>query len=118
MKESEWLPGSCFLPGTATPSGGVAGRGERLQSLSQSGRDGGREEGREGGREGGRGTGEEESGVMPYHSLTSELAEVRNECFLNTRGSRGGGEGEESKEEETNKLNSGFDHLFQVIQHL
>ena len=46
--------------------------------------------------EGGRETGEEESGGMLYHSLTSELAEVR-ECFWNTQGSRGGGEGEESK---------------------
>ena len=42
-KEGGWLPGSCFLPGRATPSGGV-GVGERLQSLSQRG---GREKGRE-----------------------------------------------------------------------
>ena len=60
-KEGGWLPGSCFLPGRATPSGGV-GVGERLQSLSQ--------RGREGEREGWRGTGEEESGGMLYHSLT------------------------------------------------
>ena len=36
-----------------------------------------RERGGEGGMEGGRETGEEESGGMLYHSLTSELAEVR-----------------------------------------
>ena len=67
-KEGGWLPGSCFLPGRATPSGGV-GVGERLQSLSERGREGEREGG-EGGMEGGRGTGEEESGGMLYHSLT------------------------------------------------
>ena len=33
---------TCFLPGRATPSGGV-GVGERPQSLSQRGREGGRE---------------------------------------------------------------------------
>ena len=60
-KEGGWLPGSCFLPGRTTPSGGV-GVGERLQSLSQ--------RGREGEREGWRRTGEEESGGMLYHSLT------------------------------------------------
>ncbi len=67
-KEVGWLLGSCFLPGSATPSGGV-GVGERLQSLSQRGREGEREGG-EGGMEGERGTDEKESGGMLYHSLT------------------------------------------------
>ena len=67
-KEGGWLPGSFFLPGRATPSGGVGvARGETSKPESE--REGEREGG-EGGVEGGRGTGEEESGGMLYHSLT------------------------------------------------
>ena len=76
--------------------GREGGREAGREGGRQEGREGGREAGREGGRQEGRRTGKEVGGYSTTHSPLS-WQRSENECFWNTRGSRGGGEGEESK---------------------